>query len=165
MVVRALCAALVLGAGALSVPTPLAEPVDDEAPAVEHLSFLTGDWAGSDGRSEWETVYGSTRGGHLLSATKELREGRVVSFDFEHFYEREGQVYLRPAPKGRPSVEFALVELSASRMRAVFENPDHDFPRRFVYHRAGEESLVIELTGAMGGQEIAVRLDLAPRVR
>ncbi len=160
-------------------PAPAQETPQDDLPVVQvdrlpldvqvrDIDWLSGDWITADtaaGASRWEAVYGSPSGDHLLSASKELRKGQVVTFDYEHFYERDGAVRMRPYPSGRASVEFTLTAYSEERRRAVFENPDHDFPRRFVYHRTADDALVIELSGEMGGQTVEMRLDMQPRIR
>lgn len=154
--------------GALAAHAPLAQDteaarqappvlaVDDEAratmdPTVADLSFLTGHWTGTDGTSTWMSCYGGAEGGQLLGSSKELRDGRVVMIDFEHFYERDGVLRMQPYPFGTRSVEFTLGEFSAERRRAVFVNESHDFPQRFVYERVDEHDLRIELSGDMGG--------------
>jgi hypothetical protein len=133
----------------------------DSDPKVEDLAWLEGTWTGrDDGGSEWESVYTGARGGRVVGASKELKDGRCVMIDFEHFYERAGALRMTPYPFGKPSVEFTLANLQPEARMAVFENPEHDFPRNFVYHRAADDRLVITLTGDMGQGEVEVKLDL-----
>lgn len=62
-------------------------------PTVPDLSFLSGSWRSSDGTSTWESVYTATDGGHVVGASKELRDGGL---------------YMTPFPFGNRSMEFAL---------------------------------------------------------
>ncbi|GJM22091.1 MAG: hypothetical protein DHS20C15_20060 [Planctomycetota bacterium] len=157
-----LTAALLLGIATLSLSQDGTSDAAaaDERPSVSQLHWLQGHWIGSDGESRWESVYSGSTGGQIVSATKELRGERVVMIDFEHFYERDGELRLTPFPFGNRSVEFTLTELDRDGSRAVFENPEHDFPRRFEYQRSGAEELRIRLTGEQGGQALDIQLVL-----
>jgi len=129
-----------------------AKPADAAAakPSVADLAFLSGVWQGNDGGSAWESWYSSPEGGQIVGASKELHDGRVVTIDFEHFYEREGTLRMTPFPFGKKSVEFTLATLDAVAKRAVFENPAHDFPSRFTYQRVDDQRLRIVLEGQPG---------------
>jgi len=160
-------AALLLPSLAATAPTPPLVTQDADLPVVavgEHeratmeprladLTWLAGMWKGSDGQSDWESCYTSPEGGQVVGASKEMRGGRVVMTDFEHFYEKDGELRMTPFPFGNRSVEFTLTSFDADARKAVFENPEHDFPKSFVYHRTGETTLSIVLEGDMGGQE------------
>jgi len=64
---------------------------------------------------------------------------------------RAGGVVLHASPGGRfPTTEFALVDLDDQ--RAVFSNPDHDFPQRITYQRDGNR-LHAEIEGAEDGEK------------
>lgn len=171
-------ATLALGAFALSalswLPAAPAAPQDAELPVVREadgerismepriadLSWLEGNWAGSDGSSDWESVYTGGRGNVIVGASKELKGERCIMMDFEHFYERAGELRMRPFPFGKPSVEFTLNSDRGEARRAVFENPEHDFPNTFVYHRVADDRLKITLVGDMGDGEVEFTLDL-----
>jgi hypothetical protein len=42
----------------------------------------------------------------------------------------------------------------------VFENAANDFPRKFTYHRAAPDRLVITLEGEQKGQPLQMKLEL-----
>jgi len=154
---------LLLLAGAVSlalVPGPTA--ADEEgAPSIADLDWLSGAWTGGDGQSTWETSYSSPDGGQIVAASKEMRGGKTVMIDFEHFYERAGSVRMTPYPFGKKSVEFTMTEFSRADKRAVFANPEHDFPNRFTYQRSSKSSLKITLEGTMNGSPLRVDISLA----
>jgi hypothetical protein len=121
---------------------------------VAALAFLTGHWRGTlpDGRVA-EEVCTTPEGGVLLSAGREFADGKCVFFDLVVFAEKDGTVVLTPHPFGRRSEHaFPLVALDAAARRAVFENLEHDFPKRFVYELVAADRLRITLTGEMKGQ-------------
>lgn len=127
--------------------------------AIDDLGFLEGAWFGTDGRGEWESVYTGPLGGEVLSASKEVRGDKVVTHDFERFFVQDGSLVMTPFPRGKKSHDFPLVELDPDQRRAVFENADNDFPRRFTYHRIGDERLTIRLEGSSGGNPIEIEIE------
>jgi len=170
---------LCLGLGMLPAPLACAAPQDADGalpvvhvedgervtmePVVEDLSFLAGSWAGTDGESRWESVYTSAENGMVVGASKEMRGDRVVMIDFEHFYVRDGEMRMTPFPFGNRSMEFTLTAFSMAKNRAVFENPENDFPKRFTYEATSKDHLRIELVGEMGGEDMTVVLQLDRR--
>ena len=55
------------------------------------------------------------------------------------------------SPSGRPATEFPLIETGDK--KAVFENPEHDYPRRIIYWLDGEGFLRARIEGTLRGQE------------
>lgn len=135
--------------------TILAAPVaDDPTEQLKALSFLEGHWKGRSGRNTAEATYTGPAGGMVLAATKEISPaGRAVFFDWERMHVRDGKVVLTPHPFGKKSKDFPLKSLDAKGKKAVFENLEHDFPKRFTYQRKGDK-LVITLWGEQGGKEM-----------
>jgi hypothetical protein len=134
-----------------------------EKAEISDLAFLAGSWTGGDGTSEWESVYTGPEGGRIVGASKELRGGRTVMIDFEHFYEREGELRMTPYPFGNKSVEFTLTSFDRQARQAVFENPEHDFPKKFTYRAGGDDALTIELEGEMGGSDAKFAIEFKRR--
>lgn len=141
-------------------------PPTPDAPAgtawtVEDVSFLAGCWEGFRGETLLEERYAPPRGGAMTGTTRYLRDGREVSWEFSRVVEQGSGVVLVPFPGGqRSAVGFRLVQVDAG--RAVFENPDHDFPTRIAYTRqAGPEgvpaTLTVSVQGPRGGFEYRMR--------
>ena len=77
-----------------------------------------------------EEVWLAPAGGVMLGMHRDAK-GEKVSFEFFRIAKTpEGLVYLAQ-PGGRPPTPFKLTEATAT--RAVFENPQHDFPQRIIY--------------------------------
>ena len=73
---------------------------------------------------------------------------------------------MTPYPHGkRSSISFTMVTHDSAEKRAVFTNPEHDFPSRIVYHRAADDNLVCEISGKPDSarEPITVKLDLKRR--
>ncbi len=119
--------------------------------AVAALDFLAGSWSGSVQGGEFVAYYATPEGGKVLSYSELRKDGEVAFFEFEKFDIQGGHVVFTPYPGGKPAIPLKLAELDAERRRAVFENPEKDFPTRIVYHRVSPDNLVITLSNAHGG--------------
>jgi hypothetical protein len=86
----------------------------------------------------------------MVAANLSTFAGGKRTFEFLRIADTpEGFSYFA-SPGGKPPVEFRLKE-SGDR-RVVFENPQHDFPRRILYWRDGER-LVARIEGTIAGKE------------
>jgi len=138
-----------------------AKDVPPEAGDVTDLAFLTGSWKGTINGGEWEAVYTSPSAGEMLSANKEIRDGRVVMIEFEHFRSVDGEVVLTPFPYGkRSSTTFTLKSLDRGHRTAVFANPEHDFPQEITYRRVDDGRLVIDVVGVQNDAPLQLTIDL-----
>jgi len=115
--------------------------------SLSDLAFMTGCWrgklAGRDGTVEER--YNPAAGGLMLGTSQTIVGGRTVSFEFFKIEQAEGGIAMTPAPQGKPSVSFELASLEDQ--KAVFENLEHDFPKRIVYQLRDDGSLVARIEG------------------
>jgi hypothetical protein len=161
----ALAAAIGLGTlagGALRAEEPPAAKPELRK-GIAALGWLAGSWRGTDGRSVWETCYSTPEGGQIVSASKEMRGGRAVMFDFERFRTTSDAVVLTPYPFGKKSVDFTLTGHDPAVKKAVFVNEEHDFPKRFTYAIDAEGRLTIRLEGEQRGKPVKLELKLEKR--
>ena len=119
-----------------SVPdVPPAKPVPGDLKA---LAWLVGRFTGTQGKAEIEEHWGPAGGGAMLGTARTVAGGKMVGFEFLRIVAREGSLVYVAQPGGGPAVEFVLTELSPT--RALFENPQHDYPKRILYvHLASEQ--------------------------
>jgi hypothetical protein len=136
----------------LALALGLASQVPGPAPRLEDLSWLAGSWSGeirgAGAATRFETHYTSPEGGVILSVSKALsQDGKLRWFEFERFEMRDGALQVTPHPGGKPSVSFKLVEYDAAAKKAVFANPEHDYPTRITYQRIAEDRLLFVVAG------------------
>ena len=63
--------------------------------------------------------------------------------------QRADGIYYVAHPKGQcPGTDFKLTRASAT--EAVFENPQHDFPKRIMYRKNGDDALNASIDGGEG---------------
>lgn len=159
---RLLAAGLAVGAlFGLVGPAPLlAEGLPADAAALE---WLAGRWVGTvegaRGVSRFEAHYTNPQGGVVLGMSKSFGEGdRLLWFEFERFEVREGVLSVTPHPNGRPSVTFKLKSYDAATRKAVFANPEHDFPTEISYQRVADDRVELLVSGPTkaGGSSVMV---------
>jgi Domain of unknown function (DUF6265) len=118
--------------------------------SIERLTWLTGCWAttapGSDTREQWTLA-----GDALIGVGRTVRGGRLVAHEFLLIQQTpKGLAYIA-RPSGQREATFLLESLTAS--RAVFGNPDHDFPQQVIYDLAGDGTLHAAVRGLQNGKE------------
>ena len=102
-------------------------------PTVGDLAWMAGSWRSEDGGGAVsEEIWSAPGGGIMLGMHRDVTAKRT-SYEFIRIAETaEGIVYFA-SPSGRPATPFRLTELADQ--RAVFANPQHDFPKRIIYWR------------------------------
>jgi hypothetical protein len=117
-----------------------------EPSPFSRMGWMEGRWIGVVDGTRMEEHWTSGDGDALVGMHKDVKDGRMVSFEFLRIERRDGEIHYLASPGGRPATPFKLVEQSDRRL--VFENPAHDFPQRVLYwsDRAGTLSARIEGT-------------------
>ena len=87
-------------------------------PRSQSLGWLAGSWEGSDGTGvEMEELWTAPKGGAMLGLHRDVKDGRMASFEFMRIESGpEGLAYLA-SPRGRPATSFPLKESAASEGR------------------------------------------------
>jgi hypothetical protein len=124
---------------AMALLAAAAPAADDPAPAAAGLgavAFLAGVWQHEeDGRFREET-WTAPRGDLMLGTNRTVRSGKKTQWEQLRLVAEDGEVTYWASPSGAPPTPFRLVEHAAN--RAVFANPEHDFPQRLTYVRDGD---------------------------
>jgi hypothetical protein len=124
-----------------------------EVADVTSLAWMAGSWQGTAGGVEMEEHWLAPKGGAMLGLHRDVAGGRMVSFEFLRIEkDAEGLVYLA-SPRGRPATPFRLIE--SRKGRAVFANPQHDFPQRILYWMGDDGRLHARIEGQQKGKSAA----------
>ncbi len=87
----------------------------------------------------------------MMGMSRTVKNGKTVEFEFVRLVkETDGSINYVANPSGQQGASFTLVSLEGQ--RAVFENLQHDFPQRIIYHRRTADSLVARIEGTVGGK-------------
>ena len=120
------------------------------AEVLADMDWLAGTWSGDMWGGRFVAYYSTPEGGKIIGHSKLLKDGEEAFFEFEVFEGREQVVWVQPYPGGRRAVGMQLATHDPKARKAVFENPDKDYPTRIVYHRKSENELVITLSDPHG---------------
>ncbi|HEX7880212.1 MAG TPA: DUF6265 family protein [Candidatus Eisenbacteria bacterium] len=137
----------------VALPSSAAEP-PKAAPApatIEDLGWLTGSWSGESNGMRMEEHWTDAGGGGLVGMHKDVKAGKMVSFEFFRIGpDKGGKVTYFTQPGGVPAIPFVAIEMSSSRV--VFENAAHDFPQRILYWAGDDGRLHARIEGMMNGK-------------
>jgi len=119
-------------------------------PSIVNLSWITGDWqTAPGGRAQIEEHWTIPAGGSMLGMSRTIVNEKTVEFEYLRIEQRTNGVFYVAHPKARcPGTDFRLTRSSES--EAVFENPQHDFPKRIIYRRTADDSLTATIDGGEG---------------
>lgn len=118
--------------------------------AAEFPTFMTGSWKmqNPDGTTV-EEFWTDARGDAMLGMSRTVKPtGKLGSYEFIRIAYHEGTLAYFAMPSGQAPAVFSLKTLTDSRV--VFENPEHDFPKRIIYWRK-DEKLCARAEGTFSG--------------
>ena len=128
------------GATAAAAATPVA------AATLAGLEFMAGCWRSGEGASYFEEIYTRPTENLMLGLSVSVREGRAVGHELTRVAVDGGRVVMTPYPEGERSPHgFVLTALRED--EAVFEAPDHDYPKRVLYRRNADGSRSARIDG------------------
>lgn len=132
---------------------PLAAMSLQATPTIDDLGWMAGYWLSCDGGREVSETWSDPRGGLMAGVTVTVGQSGEGSLEFTRIWPvGEGLAFLAQ-PSGVPATVFPLIEAGPG--RAVFENPDHDFPQRVIYRRDGDV-LTGRIEGVQNGREASM---------
>jgi hypothetical protein len=124
--------------------------VSAQTPTLTDISWISGAWQSEPGgRRQIEEHWTRVGGQSMLGMSRTVVGDKTVEFEFVRIEQRADGIYYVAHPKARcPGTDFKLTRASAT--EAVFENPQHDFPKRIIYRKNGDDSLTASIDGGEG---------------
>ena len=90
----------------------------------------------------------------MLGMSRTVAGEKTVEFEYLRIEQRADGLYYVAYPQARcPGTDFKLTRASAT--EAVFENPQHDFPKRIIYRKTGDDSLTASIDGGENTKAIS----------
>ena len=119
-----------------------------EAPeaSVDELAWLAGTWTSEHRGVVMEEHWTEPRGGIMLGLHRDLPPGKKAFFEFLRIEEAAGGLVYHASPRGAPPTPFRMTSLEERKV--VFENPDHDYPKRILYWLDDEDVLHARIEGS-----------------
>lgn len=123
-------------------------------PTIADVSWIAGDWqTPAGGRRQIEEHWTAAAGGSMMGVSRTIAGDKTVEFEYLRIEQRADGVYYVAHPKARcPGTDFKLTRASAT--EAVFENPQHDFPKRIIYRKT-EDGLTASIDGGEGSKAMS----------
>ena len=124
-------------------------------PTLADISWIAGDWqTAPGGRAQIEEHWTQVAGASMMGMSRTVAGEKTVEFEYLRIEQRADGVYYVAHPKGRcPGTDFKLTRASAT--EAVFENPQHDFPKRIIYRKGTDDSLTASIDAGEGSKAMS----------
>ena len=112
--------------------------ISTENPTLADLSWISGDWQTAPGaRRQIEEHWTTVAGGSMMGMSRTVAGDKTVEFEYLRIEQRAEGIFYVAHPQARcPGTDFKLT--SASATEAIFENPQHDFPKRIIYRKTDD---------------------------
>jgi hypothetical protein len=138
----ALLVLLVASTGVRPVPTE-----------IEELRWLAGHWEGMEGETRMEEVWMEPLGGVMIGMHRDVFGSDRFFFESLMIRETDDGIVFFASPAGRhPATPFPLTDLSGT--KAVFSNPEHDFPQTLTYELTSAGDLHVVAAGEQNGRKV-----------
>ena len=126
-----------------------------QSPALADISWIAGDWqTAAGGRAQIEEHWTAVAGASMMAVSRTVAGDKTVEFEYLRIEQRADGIYYVAHPKGRcPGTDFKLTRASAT--EAVFENPQHDFPKRIIYRKGADDSLIASIDAGDGSKAMS----------
>ena len=148
----ALLGAIVLLAAISTASTQ--EPAT-ETRTIADLAWISGDWqTPAGGRAQIEEHWTQPAGATMMGLSRTVAGNKTVEFEYLRIEQRSDGIFYVAHPKARcPGTDFKLTRLTGQ--EAIFENPQHDFPKRVIYRKNADGSLTASIDGGAGTRSMA----------
>ena len=147
--IHSLAAGALLSGGWLAAITP-----PDAVHVSPSVRWLSGCWAQHAGDRVVEESWMQERGGTMLGMSRTSRGDVMREHEFVLLQAAGSVLEYRVITGGQPEVVFRAATTSATEV--VFENPEHDFPKRIGYRLVSNDSLEAWVDGGAGGSGTAI---------
>jgi hypothetical protein len=132
--------AIVLLAAVAQAQAPAAQPT------LQDLAWLAGHWRIADGDRVVDEQWMAPAGGLMMGMARNVQAGKVREYEFTLLrQEPNGDILYIASPSKQAQTAFTLTSLRDG--EAVFENPQHDFPKKVIYKRQADGSLLAAIEG------------------
>jgi rhodanese-related sulfurtransferase len=129
------------GALTLSLVAIAAAATADAQPSgIQHVAWLQGCWESTSPERTIEEHWMAPAADSMVGMGRTVRGGKMVEYELVVIREQGGQLAYEAHPSGQPSAVFLSGPVTDTTV--VFENPQHDFPKRVGYERGGPDRLL-----------------------
>lgn len=115
-------------------------------PTLQDFAWLAGQWRIEQADGQVDEQWMAPAGGLMMGMARNIQAGKVREYEFTLLrQEPNGDIFYVASPSKQTETSFKLTSLRGG--EAVFENPQHDFPKKIVYARQADGSLLAAIEG------------------
>lgn len=135
----------------LSVTAPAGVRKTTRSRSLSELQWLVGCWERARPNGRLVERWSEPADGIMTGVSTSVRDTtRRVTERLRLFYRGDTLIY-EASPARQPMNEFRATMVSADEI--VWEDPEHDFPRKITYRRVGPDSLFARVEGDRAGRQ------------
>jgi hypothetical protein len=136
----------------LLTPVLLASAQDRPTAEIGRVAWIGGCWQLTRGGEVIDEQWMAPRAGVMLGMARTVRNDRVTSREFVVIRVLDGRLVYEANPSGQAPATFTATSVAGDRV--VFENPEHDYPKRITYARQASGALLASVDDGKGGKRI-----------
>ncbi|MGV9008372.1 DUF6265 family protein [Brevundimonas sp.] len=120
-----------------------------QTPPTPDLGWMAGYWRDCSNGREVSETWSDSRAGLVVGSVVTVSASGRPSFEASYIVAGPDGLTYFAQPNGAPPTPFVLIDSGTT--RAVFSNPENDFPHRILYEREGD-TLKARIEGVIEGQ-------------
>lgn len=115
-------------------------------PTLQDFTWLAGHWRIEKSDRQVDEQWMAPSAGLMMGMARNVQGGKVREYEFTLLrQEPNGDILFIASPSKQSETVFKLTSLRDG--EAVFENPEHDFPKKVVYALQKDGSLLAAIEG------------------
>ena len=115
-------------------------------PTLQDFAWLAGHWRIEQGDRVIDEHWMAPAAELMMGMARNVQGGKVREYEFTLLrQEPNGDILYVASPSKQTETAFKLTSLRDG--EAVFENPEHDFPKKVIYARQPDGSLLAAIEG------------------
>ena len=120
--------------------------------SLSDLAWMVGSWqTDSSGRLISDEHWAPAAGGIMIGMSRTVAGDKLASFESLRIEQRGDSIFYVASVKGRcPATDFKLTRVTTQ--EAVFENPEHDFPKRIIYRKKSATEMTASIDAGEGSR-------------
>ena len=131
--------------------------------SIDVFEFMTGCWVieRPEKSMRIEEQWMAPAGGTMIGMSRTVRNKVTTGWEFMRIEVSDSGVHFVSKPKENKDETFFKLSTSAADVKpstafAAFDNPEHDFPQRVIYHSNKPDTLSARIEGTMNGKTSGV---------